>query len=94
MNKEPPRSHNIWNILRQIKKEVNLEEYCLDDDFEKNMQKHKGFFAELLSYYISGRYPSYKEKISKGIDVSRARRILSTTEEVFLWLKSLSHYEQ
>lgn len=41
-----------------------------------------------------GRYPSFKEKISSGIDASRAKRILSNTEEVFLWIKSLSQYKK
>ncbi len=93
-DKEPPRSHNIWNIVRQIKKNVNLEKYCFDDNFEREMLKHKNFFAELFSYYISGRYPSYKDKISENIDANKASRILSTTEEVFLWLKSLSQYKK
>jgi HEPN domain-containing protein len=91
---EPPMIHNIWNILRQLKREVNLSEYVPINQFEQNLQKYKSFFAELLSYYISGRYPSFKEKISSTIDSNRAKRVLNNTEEVFLWLKSLSQYKK
>lgn len=91
---EPPMIHNIWNIFKQLKKEVKLEEQLTINEFEDNLQKYKSFFAELLSYYISGRYPSFKEKISSGIDSNRAKRILSNTEEVFSWIKSLSQYKK
>lgn len=91
---EPPLIHNIWNIFKQLKKDVKLDELIPIDEFEDNLQKYKYFFAELLSYYISGRYPSFKEKISNSIDLSRAKRVLSTTEEVFIWIESLSQYKK
>jgi len=84
----------IWNIYRQLKREVNLEEWLAIDEFEENLQKYKGFFVELLSYYISGRYPSFKEKISSSIDSTRAAKVLNNTEEVFIWIKSLSQYKK
>lgn len=59
----------------------------------RDMAKHRDFFAELLSYHISGRYPVYKQKISEGIDADRAVKILNKTEEVFLWLESLSRFK-
>lgn len=93
-DKEPPMVHNIWSIFRQLKKEVNLGEYFTIDLFEEKLQKYKSFLAELLSYYISGRYPSFKEKISSTIDSNRAKRVLNNTEEVFLWIKSLSQYKK
>jgi HEPN domain-containing protein len=91
---EPPMIHNIWNIFRQLKKEANLSDYLPIDEFEENLQKHKKFLAELLSYYISGRYPSFKEKISSTIDSNRAKRVLNNTEEVFSWIKSLNLYKK
>lgn len=92
-DKEPPRSHNSWGILMRTRKETDLKECSLESELNRNMAKYKDFFAELLSYYISGRYPMYKQKISEGIDADRATKILNTTEEVFLWLKSLSRYK-
>ena len=91
---EPPIIHNIWNIFKQLKKDIKVEEHLTTNEFEDNLQKFKSFFAELLSYYISGRYPLFKEKISSGIDASRAKRILCNTEGVFLWIKSLSQYKK
>lgn len=90
---EAPMIHNIWNIFKQLKKEVNLDVLLNVEDFESNLNKHKSFFAELLAYYISGRYPSFKENISKTIDSSRAKRVLDTTQEVFAWLESLSQFK-
>jgi len=53
------------------------------ENFDLEINKHKIFFAELLSYYISGRYPTYKEKASTSITKEKAKQLLSTTEEVF-----------
>lgn len=93
-DKEGPMVHNIWNIFKKIKKEVNHDQLLNAEDFEGNLIKYKSFFAELLAYYISGRYPSYKEKISKSIDSTKAKRVLQTTQEVFVWLESLSQYKK
>jgi len=35
----------------------------------------------------------YKEKASTSITKEKAKQLLSTTEEVFAWIKSLSQYE-
>ncbi len=91
---EAPMIHNIWNIYRQLKKEANLQEWLSIEEFENNLQKYKSLFVELLSYYISGRYPSFKEKISSSIDSARATKVLNNTEEAFLWIKSLSQYKK
>jgi len=86
--------HNIWNIFKSLKREVNLAEESLNvEEFEKNLEKYKSFFAELLAYYISGRYPSFKENFSRTIDSKRAERVLHTTQEVFSWIESLSQYK-
>jgi HEPN domain-containing protein len=91
---EAPIIHNIWNIFKSLKREVNLAEESLNvEEFEKNLEKYKSFFAELLAYYISGRYPSFKEIISRTIDLKRAERVLHTTQEVFSWIESLSQYK-
>jgi len=91
---EAPMIHNIWNIFKSLKREVNLAEESLNvEEFEINLEKYKSFFAELLAYYISGRYPSFKENISRTIDSKRAERVLHTTQEVFSWIESLSQYK-
>lgn len=92
-DKEPPMIHNIWSIFRQLNVEADLSEYFTIEEFKKELHKYKSFFAELLSYYISGRYPSFKEKVSSSIDSNRAKRVLANTEEVFTWIRSLSQYK-
>jgi len=42
----------------------------------------------------SGRYPSFKEKISASIDIDRAKNVLNNTEEAFVWIKSLNHFKK
>jgi len=82
--------HNIWNIIKVMKKDVNLE----IDTFDEKLLEYKSFFVELLAYYISGRHPSFKEKISTSIDANRAERVLNKGIEVFIWLESLSRYKK
>ena len=91
---EAPMIHNIWNIFRQLKQEAKLEEYLNMEEFEKNLSKYKNFFVELLTYYISGRYLTFKEKISNSIDFTRAQRVLVNTEEAFVWIESLNQYKR
>lgn len=79
---EPPRTHNILSIFEKIQfKGVQPTTPKLDE--------YKEFFEELLAFYISERYPSYKEKISTTIDQKNAQEVLVKTWEVFVWLKSL-----
>lgn len=91
---EAPMIHNIWNVFKQLKQEVKLEDYLDIEEFEENLCKYKNFFVELLSYYISGRYPTFKEKISSSIDFTRAERVLANTEEAFIWIESLSQFKK
>ncbi len=93
---EAPMIHNIWSMLKSLKKEIELNGYedISIEELEIKLEKYKSFFAELLAYYISGRYPSFKEKISKSIDSNRAQRVLLTTQEVFSWMESLSQYKK
>lgn len=86
--------HNIWNILKLLKKDVALEKYLQKEAFDEKLIEYKSFFVELLAYYISGRYPSFKEKISTSIDADRAKRVLNKGIEVFIWLESLSQYKR
>lgn len=79
---EPPRTHNILSIFEKI-------QFKGIQSITPKLDEYKEFFEELLAFYISERYPSYKEKISTIIDLERARQVLTDTKEVFAWLKSL-----
>lgn len=80
-SEEPPRTHNILSIFERIQFKETPTSPKLD--------VYKDFFEELLAFYISERYPSYKEKISSAIDKEQAHDILLKTKEVYSWLKSL-----
>lgn len=83
-DEEPPRIHNIWNVFNRVFDVSTFQEA------EKIIaEKHFLLFDELLAYYISERYPSYKGKLSQSITKEKATEILIKTKEVFSWLKSL-----
>lgn len=73
-SKEAPFSHNLvyLNSLMELETSDN----------------HLKLIAELTTYYIEGRYPTYKKKLSSMIDQEKSLSLLSRTEELFKWLKS------
>lgn len=68
--KESPRSHNLVYLENLI--ELNSEKSTLE------------LFGELTSYYLKGRYPSYKQKLSKLVNKEKANKIFLKSESVFL----------
>jgi HEPN domain-containing protein len=51
--------------------------------------ERQSLFDRLTAYYISGRYPKYKEKISMSIDQDEAEDLLNKSRETFSWLLTL-----
>jgi HEPN domain-containing protein len=82
LDQEPPRTHNIYSIYRSIF-ENNDEISSVQEN------RYTPFFAELLAFYISERYPSYTEKLSVVVTRKKADEVLCTAREVFVWLQSL-----
>lgn len=74
-----PRVHNLSYLVAKVKDALNLD--VEDRLFE--------FLDHLSAYYIQGRYPTYREKISQSVGVTEAKGLLARTKEVFQWLKSL-----
>ena len=74
-----PRVHNISFIFGKVIDEIKLEV----DDLKYEL------FDTLSAYYLQGRYPSFKEKISQLVDKNEANRVLEQSKEVFVWLKTL-----
>lgn len=85
---EPPKIHNIWNIFDRI---FDIDKF--GENEKQDAEKYFSFFDELLAYYISERYPSYKQKLSQSITKEKATEVLIKTKEVFSWLKSLRTLE-
>jgi HEPN domain-containing protein len=74
-----PRVHTISQIL--VRFQSKLEEPITDEKF--------AFFNKLTSFYLEGRYPEYKEKLSKVLDREEAKTILEKAKEEFTWLLTL-----
>ena len=47
----------------------------MNESFDQKVAEHKPFFADLLYYYISERYPAYKQKVSERVGEVKAKDI-------------------
>ena len=72
--KEAPRTHNLIYLsgLANIQPET---------EYLQTMTR-------LNTYYIEGRYPSYKQKLSQLLDKHTTEDLLNKSQEIFQWLKS------
>jgi len=50
--------------------------------------EHLQLFHRLTAFYIKGRYPSYKQKLSKLINRQEAQEVLTLSKRTFRWLSS------
>ena len=82
-NEEAPRTHNIWNILKPM-----LDDMKFNPELQNYLEQNKIFFADLAFFYISERYPSYKEHLSNRVNMESSKILLATTKEVFECLVS------
>lgn len=71
---EAPRTHNLIYLLGL----VNLPQRA----------EHLQTMTNLNTYYVEGRYPAYKQKLSQMLDKKTAETFLNETQEIFKWLKS------
>lgn len=74
-NANPPYTHN----LSYLAKESNVY-YELDE-------KQKDFLDIVDPLNIEARYPSYKEKIFKTLNLDVCNKIFKQTGDFFLWIK-------
>jgi HEPN domain-containing protein len=73
-SEEAPRTHNLLHLFRLL----NLPQRM---DYLQTM-------TSLNTYYLEGRYPAYKQKLSQLLDKKTAQTFLDETKEIFQWLKS------
>lgn len=92
--READRTHNIARIFTKIFSDEANKQLVKDEEFEEMSKEYMEFFAELLFYYISERYPNYKKKLSESITKEIAKNVLDKTKEVFTWLESLNQYKK
>lgn len=74
-----PRVHNINFILGKV----------LDVLGESGDKERLYLFDRLAAYYLQGRYPSFKEKVSLLLSKDQAKELLNESREAFIWLRSL-----
>ena len=77
-NEEAKYTHNIGLVLKDNEEIANTEDY----------KNYITLFVDLTSYYIAGRYSSYKQDIAKEISKEKAEELLLKTKGAFEWLKS------
>ncbi|MBI5376414.1 MAG: HEPN domain-containing protein [Candidatus Schekmanbacteria bacterium] len=72
--KESSYSHNL--VYLQSNLELDLSE------------SQRKLLAVLTAFYIEGRYPSYKKKLSSLVDKAQSATLLNKTEKLYQCLKS------
>lgn len=72
----PPFVHN----LRSLANKSNI--YALFDENQKDL------IDELIPLNIEARYPTYKEKLLKSLNLERCKILVSKTEELCNWIKN------
>ena len=72
-NKEAPFTHNLVYL-------ESLMNTGMDE-------AHRDLLSELTTYYIAGRYPTYKSRLSALVKRKKAEEIMAQTEGLFLWLR-------
>ena len=71
---EPPRSHNLSYLVNLL----NISP----------TEKQSFLLDRLTAFYIQGRYPTYKQRLSKIIKKPEATILLKQTKEMYRWLIS------
>jgi len=74
LGEEAPRTHNLLYLAELL----DLPDYA----------EHLQTMTKLNTYYLEGRYPAYKQKLSQMLDKKTALALLNDTREIFKWLKS------
>jgi HEPN domain-containing protein len=74
-----PRTHDISEIFK-----------CFENKLPIAVSEKKYNLFDILSgHYLNNRYPEYRKKLSSQLDETKAKEILTQTEEEFKWLLTL-----
>jgi HEPN domain-containing protein len=74
-----PRVHSIVRVIS----------YFADKLPEAVSEEKYRMFETLVSFYIKGRYPSFKQKAGAMLNEQEAKKLLTQTKEVFAWLQTM-----
>ena len=75
-NDMPPYTHNLDYLAEKTETYDNLSE------------DYKDIIDLLTPLNIEARYPSHKEKLMKDLNHTKCLRIISSTKELFEWIKT------
>ena len=62
------------------------------DDFNRRKEEYIPLFVRLLAFYISARYPAYKEKLTSVLTKTETQEIMDKSREAFAWVQSLKKF--
>lgn len=89
---EPLKTHNIALMFNKL---CERKEFCstlLDEEFYRLKDKYVPVFVRLLAFYISARYPAYKEKMTSTLTKQETQEIFNKSKEAFSWVQSLKKF--
>lgn len=89
---EPIKTHNIAFVFNTLCDRDEFRKHVTDDDFNRWKDEYLPIFVRLLAFYISARYPAYKEKLTSMLTKEEAQEIMDKTKEVFIWVQSLKKF--
>lgn len=89
---EPAKTHNIALIFNNLCDREEFRKHVTDEDFNRRKDEYMPVFVRLLAFYISARYPTYKEKLTSALTKAQAQEIMDKAKEVFAWVQSLKKF--
>ena len=76
---DTPKIHDINSLITKFEGKLPV---AIDDD-------RRRLFAKLTAFYLSNRYPEYKNRLSASLNKEEAQNILNKTKEAFAWLLAM-----
>lgn len=89
---EPVKTHNIALVFNNLCDRDEFGRQIKDVDFGRRKDEYTPLFVRLLAFYISARYPAYKERLTTMLTKEEALEIMDKTKEVFAWVQSLKKF--
>jgi HEPN domain-containing protein len=89
---EPVKTHNIALIFNNLCDHHDFRRLVTDEDFDRRRDEYTPIFVRLLAFYISARYPAYKERLTSMLTKTETEEIIIKTKEAFSWVQSLKKF--
>ncbi len=89
---EPVKTHNIALVFYKLCDREDFTKRIADVDFDLRKDEYTPTFVRLLAFYISARYPEYKEKLTSILTKAETQGLIDKTKEAFAWVQSLKKF--